>query len=430
MADHAHNLRAEPGQGRPFGVITRGTTGFNRLRRSDRWTIHHPRVRELLADAAHPLAVDVGYGASHATTVEWATRLRTVRPDIEVVGLEIDPDRVLPPRDGVRFQLGGFELAGYRPHLVRAFNVLRQYDVDQVAQVWSTVCGHLAPGGLFVEGTCDELGRRATWVLLDAAGPVSLTLAWDPFDVERPSDVAERLPKALIHRNVPGEPVHALLAAAGRVGRDSTSERRFSARSVQLTVSRAALDRIEGRTEEVPKTIRDASFSESRFFSVRENSGVYQGIYALLMARGARDWRTSQPFDRWTFPELQPGFHRVFPAEWCRDNAIEPVVADSVLNRTPMGKRTEVVIDGYSPTQYLTRVQTKSLLDDAEFDTVLGTHELNVDLLQQSDFPNFLRDRRSRFVGMVEYAMGKPVVRDVDDRDYGAGDEGPDAFRE
>ncbi|WIM73136.1 class I SAM-dependent methyltransferase [Corynebacterium suedekumii] len=214
MADHAHNLRAEPGQGRPFGVITRGTTGFNRLRRSDRWTIHHPRVRELLADAAHPLAVDVGYGASHATTVEWATRLRTVRPDIEVVGLEIDPDRVLPPRDGVRFELGGFELAGYRPHLVRAFNVLRQYDVDQVAQVWSTVCGHLAPGGLFVEGTCDELGRRAAWVLLDAAGPVSLTLAWDPSDVERPSDVAERLPKALIHRNVPGEPVHALLAAA------------------------------------------------------------------------------------------------------------------------------------------------------------------------------------------------------------------------
>ena len=31
--------------------------------------------------------------------------------------------------------------------------------------------------------------------------------------VERPSDVAERLPKALIHRNVPGEPVHAWLSA-------------------------------------------------------------------------------------------------------------------------------------------------------------------------------------------------------------------------
>ena len=32
----------------------------------------------------------------------------------------------------------------------------------------------------------------------------------------RPSDVAERLPKVLIHRNVPGEPIHELLQAADR----------------------------------------------------------------------------------------------------------------------------------------------------------------------------------------------------------------------
>lgn len=214
MADHAHNLRAEEGRGRPFGVITRGTTGFNRLRRSDRWTVNHPRVRRLLLDAPSPLAVDVGYGASHTTTVEWAARLRTVRPDIEVVGLEIDPERVLPPQGGVRFELGGFELAGYRPHLVRAFNVLRQYDVAQVEEAWGSVLSRLAPGGLFVEGTCDELGRRAAWLLLDEHGPVSLTLAWDPFDVSAPSDLAERLPKILIHRNTPGEKIHALLRAA------------------------------------------------------------------------------------------------------------------------------------------------------------------------------------------------------------------------
>jgi hypothetical protein len=29
--------------------------------------------------------------------------------------------------------------------------------------------------------------------------------------LQRPSDLAERLPKALIARNVPGEPIHALL---------------------------------------------------------------------------------------------------------------------------------------------------------------------------------------------------------------------------
>lgn len=195
-------------------MITRGTTGYNRLRRSDRWTRYNPRVATLMRSVEAPLAVDVGYGASFTTTVEWARWLRQLNPRVEVVGLEIDPERVLPARDGVRFELGGFELAGYRPHLVRAFNVLRQYDAAEVPEVWGTVTSRLAPGGLFVEGTCDELGRRAAWVLLDADGPVSLTLAWDPHDVATPGTIAERLPKALIHRNVPGEPIHALLADA------------------------------------------------------------------------------------------------------------------------------------------------------------------------------------------------------------------------
>ena len=195
-------------------MITRGTTGYNRLRRCDRWVFYNPAIRSLLRSTPAPLALDVGYGASHTTTVEWARWLRRITPSTEVVGLEIHPDRVLPPRDGVRFELGGFELAGYRPHLVRAFNVLRQYDVDQVPDVWDTVCSRLAPGGLFVEGTCDEIGRRCAWLLLDDTGPVSLTLSWDPFHTATPSEVAERLPKALIHRNVPGEAIHAFLTDA------------------------------------------------------------------------------------------------------------------------------------------------------------------------------------------------------------------------
>jgi hypothetical protein len=50
-------------------------------------------------------------------------------------------------------------------------------------------------------------------VLLDQTGPLTFTIACKPSDIEAPSDVAERLPKALIHRNVPGERVHDLLAA-------------------------------------------------------------------------------------------------------------------------------------------------------------------------------------------------------------------------
>lgn len=197
---------------------TRGTTAANRLRRADRWMVSSPRVIAALASQSPPLAVDLGYGRLPVTTLEFAARLREVAPDLSVVGLEIDPERVEAARSaesaGVRFAVGGFELASLQPAVVRAFNVLRQYPEDAVAGAWRTMQAALAPGGVIAEGTCDELGRRCCWVLLDRDGPVSLTLACDPRHIDRPSDLAERLPKVLIHQNVPGRRIHDLLAAA------------------------------------------------------------------------------------------------------------------------------------------------------------------------------------------------------------------------
>jgi len=208
--------RLAAGRARALGLPTRGTTNANRLRRVDRWMLatQVPRLR----DSARPLVVDLGYGASAVTTLELVERLGPLVDRLEVVGLEIDPARVEaveadrdPPR--VDFRVGGFELAGLQPVLVRAFNVLRQYDQESAAQAWKTMCGALAPGGVLVEGTCDEWGRRSAWVALDADGPLTLTLSTRVADIGTPSDLAERLPKALIHHNVPGQPVHEFLRA-------------------------------------------------------------------------------------------------------------------------------------------------------------------------------------------------------------------------
>ncbi len=167
-----------------------------------------------------PIVVDLGYGASPVTSLELHDRLRRVRADVEVVGIEIDPERVAAAtpleREGLRFRRGGFEVpldGDAPPVVVRAFNVLRQYREDEVAGAWSAAVARLAPDGLLVDGTSDELGRFASWVSVTADGPASLTLSWRLRGLERPGTIAERLPKALIHRNVPGEPVHAFLAA-------------------------------------------------------------------------------------------------------------------------------------------------------------------------------------------------------------------------
>ncbi|MEV4942253.1 class I SAM-dependent methyltransferase [Streptomyces zaomyceticus] len=204
-----------PQSASPVGTPTRGTTNPNRLRRMDRWiaATHGPALRR---SPEPPLAVDLGYGAAPWTAVELLARLRTAEPRTRLYGIEIEPARVEAAKpyahEGLSFVHGGFEVpVPGRVSLIRAANVLRQYDEEQVAAVWQRLCGRLAPGGLLVEGTCDEIGRRHVWVALDGNGPRTVTFATRLGSLERPSDLAERLPKALIHRNVPGEPVHAFL---------------------------------------------------------------------------------------------------------------------------------------------------------------------------------------------------------------------------
>ncbi|HYI33573.1 MAG TPA: class I SAM-dependent methyltransferase [Glaciibacter sp.] len=210
----------------PIGTITRGTTNTNRLRRVDRW------MQELtvLRTTNDPLVVDLGYGASAVTSLELHHRLARRRTDVGVIGLEIDPARVSGAnaqlavvRAGetsfaadarVRFALGGFEVplpAGRKAGVIRALNVLRQYDEPDVVPAWRMLVARLQPNGVLIDGTSDEIGRVAAWVDVGPNGPRSLTISLRLADLEKPSIVAERLPKILIHRNVPGEHVHRLM---------------------------------------------------------------------------------------------------------------------------------------------------------------------------------------------------------------------------
>jgi hypothetical protein len=209
-----------------LGSVTRGTTNTNRLRRIDRWIASLPVLRH----TADPLVVDLGFGASGVTSFELHQRLARVRADVEVLGIEIEPGRVRLANDQLQavragstsfdalarvgFARGGFEVpvaGGRLPAIIRALNVLRQYDESDVLPTWHQLARRLQPGGVAIDGTCDEIGRICSWVAVSPAGPESFTISLRLNDLERPSIVAERLPKVLIHRNVDDERIHALM---------------------------------------------------------------------------------------------------------------------------------------------------------------------------------------------------------------------------
>ena len=176
---------------RAVGHVTRGTTATNRLRRFDRWIAH--LAARAIRTADHPLAVDLGFGAHPATTLEWHRSLTRINPGVDVIGVEIDRARVAAARDTITAIHGGFEIpTTRRPLLIRAANVLRQYPGTEVEQAWRLMASRLAPDGWLVEGTCDEPGRLAALISIDSTGPQWLTISCRLAGLDEPSRVAAR----------------------------------------------------------------------------------------------------------------------------------------------------------------------------------------------------------------------------------------------
>lgn len=204
--------------GRAIGNITRGTTNPNRLRRVDRYIASLP----ILRTTTRPLVVDLGFGSQPVTTIELQQRLKKINPELVMLGIEIDRERVDKAKkfetETLRFNFGGFEIpipekiVQDKVTVIRAMNVLRQYDEAEVMPSWAIMQRRLQPGGLIIEGTCDEIGRLASWVTLDSNQALSLTLSFRLIGLESPAKVAERLPKALIHHNVAGEKINDFIS--------------------------------------------------------------------------------------------------------------------------------------------------------------------------------------------------------------------------
>jgi hypothetical protein len=219
---------------KPIGTITRGTTNPNRLRRIDRFIASQPLIRQIPT----PIVVDLGFGASPITAIELLSRLRKVNSKTHVVGIEIDRERVerglAVAHEQLHFTHGGFETPlpaalADKADVIRAFNVLRQYEEAEVSPAWQQMQARLSENGILVEGTCDEIGRLSSWVTLDKTAPLSFTISLRLSGLELPSKVAERLPKILIHHNTEGEKIHEFLKALDLAWQSNAGIGAFSA---------------------------------------------------------------------------------------------------------------------------------------------------------------------------------------------------------
>jgi hypothetical protein len=220
---------------KPIGILTRGKTASNRLRRVDNFVLLYEPG---LISQSEGLFVDLGYGFDPRTTLESAARFRRVNPSLRVLGVEIDPERVAaaqPYADEItEFRLGGFNLPlreNESTRLIRAFNVLRQYEENDFLPAYERLAQYVQPRGLMIEGTSTPFGQ-----IWSANVARKTNDGWDfealvfsanfhlGFDVGEFQTV---LPKNYIHRVVEGEAIYDFFAAWKQAAAKTSAAKTF-----------------------------------------------------------------------------------------------------------------------------------------------------------------------------------------------------------
>lgn len=161
-----------------------------------------------------------------------------------------------------------------------------------------------------------------------------------------------------------------------------------------------------------PSTVSETVFRADRLKTMRTRlSAAYKGVNALLMKEGAQDFRSGQKFDHTVFFGENVDIHHIFPQDWCRKQSIKPQIFDSIINKTPLSYRTNRMIGGVAPSEYLGKLEkgndTAPAIDRQRVDAFLASHLIDPALVRADDFDAFMADRQKRLLALIEQATGK-----------------------
>lgn len=163
-----------------------------------------------------------------------------------------------------------------------------------------------------------------------------------------------------------------------------------------------------------PSTVTDGVLRADRLLTMRSRlSAAYKGLQALLLRQGAIDFRSGQAFDQTVFFDEGVDIHHIFPKDWCEKQTpkIPPSIYDSVINKTPLGYRTNRIIGGVAPSIYLDKLENGKVGTNGQIiepsiakDTLsayLQTHCIPVPELYANEFTGFMKARQKLLLDLV-----------------------------
>ena len=166
-----------------------------------------------------------------------------------------------------------------------------------------------------------------------------------------------------------------------------------------------------------PVTVRDATFDPVRLLSLQtRNSAAYKGIMGLMMTVGSKDFISGDPIQQTNYFDEAVDIHHIFPRNYCEQKQLPRKIWNSVVNKTPLSARSNRILGGKAPSNYLNRLLGTHSVNYTALNEHLESHLINPELLHADDFFAFIADRAMALLDKIEKAMGKKVSgRDSDE---------------
>ena len=166
----------------------------------------------------------------------------------------------------------------------------------------------------------------------------------------------------------------------------------------------------------LPRTVAEAQFMKDRLWTLRsKQSAAYKGLYALLLADGAKDWLSGSKISAITYFDESIDVHHIFPVAWCKKNKKRRRKYNSILNKTPLSARTNRIIGGEAPSIYIVKLSKKAEVSEKTILSSIETHKVDISNLKNDDFEKHLESRAVALLEQIKKVMSKEVGESQED---------------
>jgi hypothetical protein len=168
------------------------------------------------------------------------------------------------------------------------------------------------------------------------------------------------------------------------------------------------IDWINGGSE--PDTVQRAYFQPTRLLSLQSRlSAAYKGVMALILKAGCLDFISGSPMEFTVFLDENTDIHHIFPRAYCELKNISKTKWNSIVNKTPLFARTNRIIGGSAPSEYLKKINVNNHVDSSNLDSYVATHKIDVQDLHADNFDDYFNKRAKSLIYLISTAMSKPI---------------------